>query len=121
ETPVMPAPPPHAASEGISTVRLVVAWSLVGLGVAAGVVAGIEGKTAQSRGDSLTTQSKMAGVYEFNPTIEKEGKNANTAFIALAITGGVLAATGVVLLLTGGSSEASAEAAPVSTARATFA
>jgi tetratricopeptide (TPR) repeat protein len=119
ETPV-PAPAPAATSEGLSTTRLIVGLGLIGLGAVAGVVAGVEGMAAKDKSDSLTTASKMGGAIEFNPNIEKDGKNADKALIGLAIAGGVLAAAGVVVLLTGGSSEVSAEPAPVPTARANF-
>jgi tetratricopeptide (TPR) repeat protein len=119
ETPP-PAPVPVATSEGMSTTRLIVGLGLIGLGAAAGVVAGLEGMSARNKGDTLTSQSKMGGTIEFDPNIEKDAKNADKALIGLAIGAGALAAAGVIVLVTGGSSaEASSpEATPVPTARA---
>jgi tetratricopeptide (TPR) repeat protein len=144
-TPAVPAAPPPAAppvvssppaasvtvgdgqptgvSEGPSTGRKVVSWSLLGVGVLAGVGSIIEGQIAKSKGQKLTDQSNMPNPTFFDPTIEKDGKNANLFAIILGVTGGTAAVVGTILLLTGGSSspEAPAEApTPVPTARATF-
>jgi hypothetical protein len=120
ETPVAP-PPVVPAEEPISRTRTIVGWSLIGAGVASGVVAGIFGAKAKDKSDQLTSMSKMGGSVEFDATIETDGKNANTTMIICAAGGGALVATGIIILLTGGgSSEAPTESAPVSTARATI-
>jgi hypothetical protein len=120
EVPTTPAP--AAEPQGTST-RTIVSWIVVGAGVALGGAALYEGKVAQDKADSVGNMSRLTPAVPFDPTPEKAGKNASTAAIVLGIAGGAAVATGVILLLTGGSStEAASEpAAPVPTARATVA
>jgi tetratricopeptide (TPR) repeat protein len=114
-------PAPTMPVEEPSRTRTIVGWSLIGAGAVGGVLAGVFGAKAKDRSDSLTSMSKMNGAVEFDPTLEKQGKDAQLYMIISAAAGGAAAITGVILLLTGGSSgEAPAESAPVSSARATI-
>jgi len=106
---VTPPPPP----EGMSTTRRVVGWSMIGVGVAADVVAVIEGVRAKNRSDSLS-QPDMQHPAQYDPNLWSEGNTANTIAIVCGITGTALAVAGAIVLITGGSSSSSApsEAAP---------
>jgi hypothetical protein len=114
--PLPAAPPPSTSptpeaplpvvSEGPSTARRVVSWSILGVGVACGAVALVEGLVARGKGNDLTTMS-AAGNATFDPTIESSGKQANNLAIGFGIAGGALAVTGLILVLTEGSSSSS--------------
>jgi hypothetical protein len=113
-------PAPAVAAEPPSKVRPIVGWSLVGAGVVLGVIAGIEGSVAKSKGDDLTTMSMAKTKVQFDPTIQQAGKNANTTMIVCAIGAGAAAAAGVIVLLTGSSAgEAASEGTPPVASRAT--
>jgi hypothetical protein len=115
-TVVTPAAPPEEPSQ----VRTIVGWSMVGVGIAAGAVGLIEGKIAKDKADQLTSESRMNGAVMFNPEVEQQGKNANIAAIVLGVAGGAAVIGGILVLVTGGSSEGpAAEPTPVATARAT--
>jgi len=107
-----PAPPP-------STTRRVLGWSMIGVGVASGVVAVIEGVRAKNFGDQLTQESMPAPGKPQNPpwtsteeSIQSSGKTANIVAIACGIGGAAFAVAGAVVLITNGSSSAAAESAP---------
>jgi hypothetical protein len=120
-TPATQGTPPPAPEEP-SVARKVVSWVLVGVGAGALVGGGIAGIIAKQKSDSVSNMSKSDPSVEFDPTVEHSGMVANDWFIGLGIAGVACAATGVVLLLTGGSSaEGAPAAAPPATARATFA
>jgi hypothetical protein len=97
--PLLPPPPPSKA-------RKVVGWTMVGVGVAADVVAIIEGVRAKNRGDELTQMSKEKPPVPFDPSIQSAGKTANIVAIVCGIAGTAVAVTGAILLITGGSSSA---------------
>ncbi len=116
-------PPTLQDDGGGSPVRKIVGWSFVGLGAAAAVGAVIEGLVAKKYSDKVTSASQSHGTTEFDAGWEKEGKNANTAMLGLAIGAGAAVAAGIILVATAPSaSEAPADvpAAPP-TARATVA
>jgi tetratricopeptide (TPR) repeat protein len=99
--------------------RRVAGWIVAGVGAAAGVGAVVAGLIAKSNADKVTSASQAMGKNEFNPNLEKDGKNANTAMIALAIGAGALVATGAILIVIGSSSsEVSTGVASVHTPRA---
>jgi Tetratricopeptide repeat len=106
----VPPRPPSKARRGVG-------WTMVGLGVAADVVAVIEGIRAKNFGDDLTRDSSSGAV--FNPTTESNGKSANLVAIVCGIAGTAVAVTGAIVLITNGSSgSGTAEqpaAAPVET------
>jgi tetratricopeptide (TPR) repeat protein len=100
---VTPPPPPP---EGPSTARRAVGWSMIGVGVAADVVAIIEGIRAKNRSDQLS-QADPAMPVPYNPALQSEGKTANIVAIACGIGGTALAVAGTIVLITGGSSSSS--------------
>ncbi|HMF39310.1 MAG TPA: tetratricopeptide repeat protein [Polyangia bacterium] len=107
---VTPPPPPPPPAPEPSHARAVVGWSLIGAGLVVGGVAAYEGYQARQKGDQLTRDS-MAGANggmakTFDPAVETAGKNANIAAIALGIGGTVVAVAGAIVLISGGSSEA---------------
>lgn len=102
------APPP----EPPSTTRRIIGWSMIGAGVAADVVAIIEGIRAKNRGDQLTQMSTSGTTPPFNPNIQSEGKTANIIAIVCGITGTAVAVAGAVVLITNGSSSSSSETPP---------
>lgn len=107
-----PATTPHEESGGSSLLGPI-GWGLVGLGVAAGVVAVITGLVAQSNYDQLArTCSPMGEVYScegFNwEALKRDGETMatlNTVFLVTGIAALAAGATLVVLDLTGGSRE----------------
>jgi hypothetical protein len=103
-SPAQPSPAPES-----SNARAIVGWCLVGVGVIAGGVAGYEGYRAQQKADQLSNDSMMMMTKTFDPAVETEGKNANVAAIALGIGGAVVGLTGIIVLLTGGSSSEQTE------------
>jgi hypothetical protein len=103
------APPP----EPPSTTLRIVGWSMIGAGVAADVVAVIEGIRAKNRGDQLTQMSSSGSMPPFNPNIQSEGKTANIIAIVCGIAGTAVAVAGAVVLITNGSSSSSPSETPV--------
>jgi tetratricopeptide (TPR) repeat protein len=109
--PLMPPPPPPT-----SPARLVVGWSMIGAGLIADAVGVYEALRAKQKADQLTRDS-MDGTHPvFDPSVESAGKSANLAAIVLGISGTAVAITGAVILMTGGSSDATT----TQTARVTF-
>ncbi|HVZ89400.1 MAG TPA: tetratricopeptide repeat protein [Polyangia bacterium] len=106
---VSPPPPPPPSKS-----RKIVGWSMVGVGVAADVVAIIEGVVAKNRGDELTQMSKSGTNPPpvFDPNIQSQGKTANIVAIVCGITGTAVAVTGAILLITNGSSSPPAADTP---------
>ena len=102
------APPP----EPPSTTRRIIGWSMIGAGVAADVVAIIEGIRAKNRGDQLTQMSNSGSMPPFNPNIQSEGKTANIIAIVCGIAGTAVAVAGAVVLITNGSSSSSSDTPP---------
>jgi tetratricopeptide (TPR) repeat protein len=98
---VPPAPPPP---EPPSNARRIVGWSMVGAGVAADVVAVIEGVRAKNKGDQLTQMSNPANPPVYDPSIQSAGKTANLIAIVCGIAGTAVAVAGAVVLITNGSS-----------------
>jgi tetratricopeptide repeat protein len=109
--PVVVAPPPPPPPPETSTTRLVVGWSMVGVGVASIAVAIVEGIKAKNRGDELT---KLQGDPK-DPTnlpvwgpeqdrVQSEGKTANIVAIVCGIAGTAVAAAGAIVLISTGSS-----------------
>jgi len=113
--PPPPQPPPAVPPEPPSHARAVVGWSLIAAGVIADGVAIYEGYRAKQKGDELTRLSKMDGT--FDPQIEKDGKNANIAAIALGIGGTAVAIAGAIVLITSSDSEEPGAPASSTTAR----
>jgi cell division protein FtsN len=111
--------PVAAAAEPPSKARAIVGWSLVGAGVVLGVVSVIEGHVAKTKGDDLTNMSKQVPKVEFQPNIQQDGKNANTAAIVFGIAGGAAAVAGAIVLIT--TLTSGAESPPPATASATVA
>jgi tetratricopeptide (TPR) repeat protein len=114
-TPSGDGTPPSSTQDvaGSGHVQRIIGWSLVGLGAAAAAGAVIEGIIAKNNSDKVTTASQSMGKIEFDAGWEKQGKNANTAMIGLAIGAGAAAVAGVIVVLTApSSSEAPVEAAP---------
>jgi hypothetical protein len=108
---------PAAPEEGMSSTRKIVGLSVIGGGVAVGVVAGIFAFIAKGKADDVTTASQKGEV--FNPDVQTAGKNASTTAIVCGAVAGAAAVTGAIILFTGGSSSSdSGSEAPVSTARA---
>jgi hypothetical protein len=108
---VVPPTPPSKARRGVG-------WTMVGLGIAADVVAVIEGIRAKNFGDKLTQASNPANPPVFDPSIQSSGKTANLIAIVCGIAGTAVAVTGAIVLITNGSSGsggAQSEAAPVET------
>ncbi len=101
---VVPPPPPEPPSNA----RRGVGWTMVGLGVAADVVAVIEGIRAKNFGDQLTQDSKKMPAVAFDPSIESNGKSANLIAIVSGIAGTAVAITGAIVLITNGTSGAHA-------------
>ncbi|MES1207182.1 MAG: tetratricopeptide repeat protein [Pseudomonadota bacterium] len=118
-----PAPVPSREPEPPSTTQRIIGWSMVGAGVAADVVAVIEGIVAKNRADTLTNQSKMGamtGVFPtYDPNIQSQGKTANVIAIVCGIAGTAVAVAGGVVLITNGSS--SSDAPPPSGSTVSFA
>lgn len=108
---VVPPTPPSKARRGVG-------WTMVGVGVAADVVAVVEGIRAKNFGDDLTRDSSdPAHQVVFKPATESSGKTANLVAIVCGIAGTAVAVTGAIVLITNGSSGSGAaeqpEAAPV--------
>ncbi len=99
----MTPPPPEPPS---TTVRII-GWSMIGAGVAADVVAVIEGIRAKNRANELSTMSKSGTMPAFDPNIQSEGKTANIVAIVCGIAGTAVAVAGAVVLITNGSSSSS--------------
>ena len=109
--------PPGPVDEGPSQARKIVSWSVLGAGVVTAGVGVVFGILAKQKSDSVTNMSNTANPPMFDPQLEHDGKVYNNLFIGLTIAGGAIAATGVVLLLTGGSSaDAGPAPAPASPA-----
>jgi hypothetical protein len=109
---VVPPTPPSKARRGVG-------WTMVGVGIAADVVAVIEGIRAKDFGDKLTQESNPTNPPVFDPSTQSSGKNANLIAIVCGIAGTAVAVTGAIVLITNGSSgSGTAEqpaAAPVET------
>jgi hypothetical protein len=102
----------------MSTGRKIVGFGLIGVGVLAGVGAGVAGLYAKGKADDVSNASKTGGT--FNPEDQTAGKNASNAAIGLGIGAGACAAAGIIVLLTGGSSSSEAGSeSPVATASVT--
>jgi hypothetical protein len=104
--------PPPAPVEEQSQTRKIVSWSVLGVGVVTAGVGIVFGVLAKKKSDSVTSMSNPKDPPMFDPQLEHDGKVYNNLFIGLTIAGGAVAATGVVLLLTGGSSADAGPATP---------
>jgi hypothetical protein len=93
---VVPPTPPSKARRGVG-------WTMVGLGVAADVVAVIEGIRAKNFGDKLTQESNPTNPPVFDPSTQSSGKTANLVAIVSGIAGTAVAVTGAIVLITNGS------------------
>ncbi|HVZ72250.1 MAG TPA: tetratricopeptide repeat protein [Polyangia bacterium] len=116
-TPPVEATPAQASaepSEG-SRVRRIVGYSCLGVAVAAGVGALVEGLIAKSDANKVTSASQSNGKTAFDPTWESNGKNANTTMIGLAIGAGAAAVAGVILVATSMSGSQDAASEPATT------
>ncbi len=114
-TPVVVAPASPPPPEPPSTMRRVVGWSMIGIGVASGVVAVIEGINAKNKGDELTKNSMMMPKTVFNAdqlAIQSAGQTANIVAIVCGIGGTALAVTGAIILITNGSSSSDSGTPP---------
>ena len=100
--PLGPVPAPVSGDEGPSQARTIFSWSLVGAGVLCGAGAVVAGVIARGKGNDVTSMSAMGAT--FDPNVEHAGKVANALTIGFGVAAGALAATGVILLVTGGSS-----------------
>jgi Tetratricopeptide repeat len=129
-TPVVVAPPPPPPPEPPSTTRRVVGWSMIGVGVASGVVAVIEGINAKNKGDQLTQDSMkppnpstgMRPPFDANElALQSAGKTANIVAIVCGIGGTALAVTGAIILITNGSSSSDSGTPPAPTTTVSFA
>jgi tetratricopeptide (TPR) repeat protein len=105
--PVVTIPTPPPQPEGPSTTRRIVGWSMIGVGVAADVVAIIEGVRAKNRSDQLSQVTSTNQAY-YDPNIWSQGHTANIVAIVCGIAGTAVAVAGAVVLITGGSSSSSA-------------
>jgi hypothetical protein len=104
---VVVAPPPPPPPPQTSTTRLVVGWSMVGVGVASIAVAIVEGIKAKNRGDKLTQMSSTAHPIPWTTeleSIQSEGKTANIVAIVCGIAGTAVSVAGAIVLITSGSS-----------------
>jgi hypothetical protein len=131
--PVVVAPPPPRPPTPPSTTRRVIGWSMIGAGVASGVVAVIEGVRAKNKGDELTQMSMVptppSGIrppFDSGPqSIQSAGQTANIVAITCGIAGAAVAVAGAVILITNGSSapasESGATPAPAPTTTVSFA
>ena len=124
--PVVVAPPPPPAPVPASTTRLVVGWSMVGVGVASIAVAIVEGIKAKNRGDQLTQKSNESTHLTFNSdlqNIQSEGKTANIVAIVCGIAGTTVGVAGAIVLISSGSSAPANDngTAPVTTNTVSFA
>jgi hypothetical protein len=111
-TPVVVAPPPPPPPER-STTRLVVGWSMVGVGAASIAVAIVEGIVAKNRGDQLTKTMDPNKVPpptfdQGQQSIQSEGQTANIVAIVCGIAGTAVGVAGAIVLITTGSSSAPA-------------
>lgn len=108
--PILDQSPSPAADDSSSTVLRITGIVLVSLGGAALLTAGIAGKLASDRSNQLQSQSEKGGVV-FDPNVEEEGKRYDKIAIGSAITGGIAAATGIVLLVVAASDQSGDEPA----------
>lgn len=118
--PVAPPPPdtsPKPSSGGSSTTRKVIGFGAIGLGVVGGVLGGVflakRGSDGKS-GDDLFAQCKPHCTADQKSAITSaDSSSASDGTIATIglIGGGVALATGVIVLLTGGSSSSDAKPA----------
>jgi hypothetical protein len=118
---VAPAPPPP---EPPSTTRRVLGWSMIGIGVAADVVAVIEGISAKNKGDQLTSMSMKTPPIAFGPEqqqLQSDGKTANIVAIVCGIAGTAVAVTGAIVLITNGGSASESGTPPAATTTVSFA
>lgn len=123
-TPVVVAPPPPPPPEPPSAARRAVGWSMIGVGVASGVVAVIEGVRAKNKGDQLTQMQDPNGQVYWTSTqesIQSAGKTANIVAIVCGIGGTAVAVAGAVILITNGSSSSDSGAPPATTTTVSFA
>ncbi|HVV53469.1 MAG TPA: tetratricopeptide repeat protein [Polyangia bacterium] len=121
---VSPPPPPPPPAPPSTTGR-VVGWSMVGAGVASGVVAVIEGVRAKDFADKVT-QMSQSGTVTWNSTLagyQSSGKTANIVAIACGIGGAVVAVAGAVVLITNGPSSppAASDSTPADSTNVSFA
>jgi tetratricopeptide (TPR) repeat protein len=124
ETGIVGETPPSSSSgesSGGRTGVKIAGWVVIGLAALAEVGSLIEGKAAKDKGDSLSSMSDSSPKVQFDPSIEQQGKNAQTAQIALGVAAGGLAVAGIIMVIVGSSSSESApaETPPPTTARAT--
>jgi hypothetical protein len=80
---------------------------MIGIGVAADVVAVIEGINAKNKGDQLTKTMSVTDPPYWTTTqdqIQSQGKTANIIAIVSGIAGTAVAVTGAIILITNGSS-----------------
>jgi tetratricopeptide repeat protein len=113
--PVVPSPtvivtpqPAPSQPEPPSVAQKVVGWSMIGLGVAAGAVAVVEGISAKNYADKVTSASNNGGTYD--PSWQTNGQTANIIAIVGGIAGTALAVAGAIVLITNGSSGGSTSA-----------
>jgi hypothetical protein len=126
-TPVVVAPPPPPPPQR-STTRLVVGWSMVGVGAASIAVAIIEGVRAKNRGDTLTQEgdnpAKPTVWGSAQESLQSEGQTANIVAIVCGIAGTAVGVAGAIVLITNGGSSAPANdngTPPATTTNVSFA
>ncbi len=120
--PVVVAPPPPPPPEPPSAARRAIGWSMIGVGVASGVVAVIEGVRAKSKGDQLTKTMDPDNPPIWNAqddAIQSAGKTANIVAIVCGIAGTAVAVAGAVILITNGSSSSDSNGATPATTSST--
>jgi tetratricopeptide (TPR) repeat protein len=108
--PVITTPPINREPEPPSTTQRIIGWTMVGAGVAADVVAVIEGITAKNRADTLSTKQDPSNPPVFDESlqsIQSQGKTARIIAIVCGIAGTAVAVAGGVVLITNGSSSSS--------------
>jgi hypothetical protein len=87
---------------------------MIGVGVAADVVAVIEGIRAKNDADKITQDSQtMTNSWDAaHQSLQSEGKTANIVAIVCGIAGTAVAVTGAIVLITNGSSSSSESGTP---------
>jgi Tetratricopeptide repeat len=121
-TPVVVVQPPPRPPEPPSATRRVIGWSMVGVGVASGVVAVIEGIRAKDKGDEITRAMDPTKTVYWTANLESiqsAGKSANIVAIVCGIAGTAVAVAGAVILITNGSSSSSDSGATPATTTST--
>jgi tetratricopeptide (TPR) repeat protein len=90
--------------------RRIAGWTLVGVGGALVVTSAVLGRVARSRAQEVEDTAAMNG--RFDPAVERSGKAANAGAIGAGLLGVAAGVTGLILLVTGRESSASAATGP---------